>query len=111
LVDDGRQAILSDKGKADIYSIGQEVAGGVITGIREDRITYRRGEESMEIFLKAAIETVPPSATSGQPAAPATPALAPPVPPPNPEKIEKERRKQEEKAQKQYEKSLRKQSK
>ncbi|MGH7369812.1 MAG: hypothetical protein ACREIN_02885 [Candidatus Methylomirabilaceae bacterium] len=124
LVDDERRAILSDKGKADIYSIGQEVAGGVITGIREDRITYRRGEESKEIFLKAAIETTPPSATSGQPTAPgtlvapatpvvpATPALAPPVPPPaNPDKIERERRKQEGKAQKQYEKLLRKQSK
>lgn len=56
LVDHERRAILSDKGKADIYTIGQEVAGMVITGIEEDRITYKRGDTTQEILLKAAIE-------------------------------------------------------
>lgn len=56
LVDHERRAILSDKGKANIYTIGQEVAGGVITEIKEDRIIFKRGDTTREIILKAAIE-------------------------------------------------------
>ena len=57
LVDHEHRAILSDKGKANIYTIGQEVAGGVITEIKEDRISFKRGDTMSEILLKAAIES------------------------------------------------------
>jgi len=57
LVDHERRAILSDKGKANIYTIGQGVAGGVITEIKEDRIIFKRGDTMHEITLKAAIES------------------------------------------------------
>jgi len=36
LVGDDWRAVVSDKGKAEIYTIGQEVGGGVITEIKED---------------------------------------------------------------------------
>lgn len=62
LVDHERRAILSDKGKSNIYSIGQDVAGGVITEIKEDRILFKRGDATQEIMLKAAIKSAPPSA-------------------------------------------------
>ncbi len=55
LVDHERKAILSDRGKASIYSVGQEVAGGVIVDIKEDRIIYKRGDTTQEIILKGAI--------------------------------------------------------
>lgn len=57
LVDHDRRAILNDKGKASIYTTGQEVAGGVITEIKEDRVMFKRGETVREIVLKAAIES------------------------------------------------------
>ncbi len=57
LVDHERRAILSDKGKANTYTPGQEVAGGVITEIKEDRVIFKRGETMHEIVLKAAIES------------------------------------------------------
>jgi len=57
LVDHERRAILSDKGKANIYTIGQDVAGGVITEIKEDRIIFKRGDTMHELTLKAAIES------------------------------------------------------
>ncbi len=83
LVGDEWRAILSDKGKAQIYAIGQEVAGGVITAIKEDRVVLKRGDESVEVPLKAAIETGPglPAAAS-VPTAPgvATPSLLGPAP-------------------------------
>ncbi len=60
--DDWQAIVVSDKGKSQIYTIGQEVAGGVITEIKEDRITFKRGDNAAEIPLKAAIETAPPSA-------------------------------------------------
>lgn len=65
LVDQQRQAILSDKGKSNIYSMGQGVAGGVITEIKEDRILFKRGDTTQEIMLKAAIESgaAPPART------------------------------------------------
>jgi hypothetical protein len=57
LVDQERRAILSDKGKANIYTMGQDVAGGVIVEIKEDRISFKRGDTTREIILKAAIES------------------------------------------------------
>ncbi|CBE69553.1 MAG: hypothetical protein F9K13_10565 [Candidatus Methylomirabilis oxygeniifera] len=57
LVDHERRAILSDKGKANIYTTGQEVAGGIVTEIKEDRVIFKRGETVREITLKAAIES------------------------------------------------------
>ena len=57
LADHERRAILSDKGKANIYTIGQGVAGGVITEIKEDRISFKRGDTTHELILKAAIES------------------------------------------------------
>lgn len=70
LVDHDRRAILSDKGKANIYSIGQEVAGGTVTEIKEDRIIFKRGDTAREIMLKAAIE--PAVAAPAQAGAPVT---------------------------------------
>ncbi len=112
-VGDDWQAIVNDKGKSQIYTIGQEVAGGVITGIKEDRITFKRGDNTAEIPLKAAIETVPPSAGHAMtpppapalqlPAAPAVGVMPPPA--------EREIRKQEKKLEKEQRKSLRQQSK
>jgi len=135
LVDDEWRAILSDKGKANIYAIGQEVAGGVVTEIKADRVLYKRGSQSVEIVLKAAIETGGPT-TSGPPSLPAAaapggsgasgapgasalpPASTTPVSmPPQPttfdrkaeRKAEREMRKQQEKAQKEQQKALRRQ--
>lgn len=69
LVDNERRAILSDKGKSNIYSMGQGVAGGVITEIKEDRILFKRGDTTQEIMLKAAIESgAAPPARTGAPA-------------------------------------------
>ncbi|MBI2883500.1 MAG: hypothetical protein HYY11_06295 [Candidatus Methylomirabilis oxyfera] len=64
LVDHERKAILSDRGKAAIYSVGQAVAGGVIVDIKEDRILFKRGDTTQEIMLKAAIA---PAAATGTP--------------------------------------------
>ncbi len=82
LVGDERRAILSDKGKSQIYSVGQEVAGGMITEIKVDRVAFKRGDNSVEIHLKAAIENVP--ALPGQAGAPSPPVsgLSPPTTPP-----------------------------
>ena len=66
LVGDEWRAILSDKGKAQIYAIGQEIAGGVITEIKEDRIMLKRGDTTIEVPLKAAIETAPSSPGQAQ---------------------------------------------
>jgi len=109
LVDEERRAMLSDKGKQEIYAVNQEVAGGVITEIRDDRIMYKRGDESVEIFLKVAIETVP--SAGGKAVAPAAPALMAPLPGAKLDKLEKEMLKQQQKAVKQQEKAMRKQSK
>jgi hypothetical protein len=73
LVDHERKAILSDRGKANIYTVGQEVAGGLIVDIKEDRIIFKRGDATQEIVLKAAITpagatAVPPSASAPRPA-------------------------------------------
>ncbi|WP_337288172.1 hypothetical protein [Candidatus Methylomirabilis sp.] len=68
LVDQERRAILSDKGKANIYTTGQEVAGGIVTEIKEDRIIFKRGDTAREIMLKAAIEST--SAVPAQASAP-----------------------------------------
>lgn len=109
LVGDDWRAIVSDKGKAEIYAIGQEVAGGVITEIKEDRISLKRGDTTVEVLLKAAIEPArPPSgqAVPQQPASMAPSSIPPPtigaVPgagPVNPptDRFEKERRTQERK--------------
>ena len=73
LVDEERRAILSDKGKANIYSIGQEVAGGALTSITDDRVLFKRGDAVSELTLKAPIQ---PDAAS-QPPAPVTPPAGP----------------------------------
>jgi type II secretory pathway component PulC len=83
LVDDQRRAILSDKGKANIYSIGQEVAGGTLTAISEDRVLFKRGDEVSELTLKAPIQpgaSPPPPASAPPPQA--APGSVPPPPPP-----------------------------
>ena len=85
LVDDQRRAIVSDKGKAEIYSIGQEVAGGTLTVIKEDRVLFKRGDVTSELTLKAPIQSAPaeppppPAPAVGSPPAPST--VAPPQPP------------------------------
>ena len=85
LVDDERRAILSDKGKAEIYSLGQEAAGGTLTAITDDRVLFKRGEVTSELTLRAPIQhesaaqSPPPSpAASPQPA----PSIVPPSKPP-----------------------------
>lgn len=81
LVDDERRAILRDKGKAEIYSLGQEVAGGTLTAITEDRVLFKRGDETSELTLRAPIQSgpgAPPPSPSPQPA----PSIVPPPPPP-----------------------------
>ena len=77
LVDHERKAILSDRGKANIYSVGQEVAGGVIADIKEDRIMFKRGLTTQEIMLKAAIT---PAGAAAPPSAPAVSQVAAPAP-------------------------------
>ena len=106
LVDEERRAIVSDKGKQEIYAVNQEVAGGVITEIREDRIMYKRGDESVEIFLRTAIKTVssPMLSPSGQAIVPAAPAFMPPPPIVNPDKLEQERSKLDKKLQREQQK-------
>lgn len=78
LVDDERRAILSEKGKSHIYTIGQEVAGGVVARIEEDRIVLKRGNSDVEIPLKAAIEAAP--TPQGQALVPAAPSVVAPSP-------------------------------
>ena len=122
LVGDEWRAIVNDKGKGDIYAVGQEVGGGIITAIKEDRIVLNRGDSTAEVLLKGAIETAPPAPGQAQP--PAQPASSPPLTlgvPPGPvsrkdtsidnDKYEKKRRKEEEKALKQELKALRRQQK
>ncbi len=79
LVDHERKAILNDRGKANIYSVGQQVAGGVIAEIKEDRILFKRGDMTQEILLKAAITSG--AATATPPPAPAARQTAPVAPP------------------------------
>lgn len=85
LVDHERKAILSDRGKANIYSVGQEVAGGTVTDIKEDRVLYKRGDAISEITLKAPIQ--PGAASRTQAPMPARVGTVPatlvaPLPPP-----------------------------
>ena len=86
LVDDERRAILSDKGKANIYSIGQDVAGGALTSITDDRVLFKRGDAVSELTLKAPIQpgTAPPLAPPPSPPGgpPPAPAFVPPPQPP-----------------------------
>lgn len=101
LVDHERRVILSDKGKANIYTIGQEVAGGVITEIKEDRIVFKRGDTTQEITLKAPIHapaTTPVQASTPvaeQAAAPVLSPVAPPVPGGVPDREERRSRREE----------------
>jgi hypothetical protein len=86
LVDDERWAILSDKGKSAIYSIGQEVAGGALTTIKEDRVLFKRGDAVSELTLKAPIQPDAAAPSAGpQPVPPPSPpagaSVAPPAPP------------------------------
>ena len=113
LVDDDWRAVVSDKGKAEIYAIGQEVGGGVITEIKEDRISLKRGDTTVEVLLKAVIEPArPPSgqAVSAQPPPipPSTFGAVPGAGPVNPptDRFERERRKQEKNAKKEQRKWL-----
>jgi hypothetical protein len=86
LVDDERRAILSDHGKSNIYSIGQEVAGGALTAISGDRVLFKRGDAVSELTLKAPIQPGAAAPSAGpQPVPPPSPpagaAVAPPAPP------------------------------
>jgi len=82
IVDNERRAILSDKGKGNIYSIGQEVAGGTLTGISEDRVLFKRGEAVSEITLKAPIQAGAAPPPRGPASPPPVPSLVRPPPPP-----------------------------
>ncbi len=85
LVDDERRAILSDKGKAEIYSIGQEVAGGTLTAITEDRVLFKRGDATSELTLRAPIQSgqaAPPPSPSPAAGPPPAPSIVPPLQPP-----------------------------
>jgi hypothetical protein len=87
LVDDERRVILSDKGKSAIYSIGQEVAGGTVTTIKEDRVLFKRGDAISELTLKAPIQPGAAAPSAGpppvpRPSPPAGASMAPVAPPP-----------------------------
>jgi hypothetical protein len=86
LVDGERRAILSDKGKANIYSIGQDVAGGRLTDVSADRVVFTRGDQVSELTLKNPIKTpnASPSAQSPPAPPPATGPEAAPLMPPSP---------------------------
>ncbi|MGH7412081.1 MAG: type II secretion system protein N [Candidatus Methylomirabilis sp.] len=119
LVGDDWRAIVSDKGKAEIYAIGQEVGGGVITEIKEDRILLKRGDTTVDVLLKAAIEQGSPRPgpvqTPAEPASIPPPTLSAPAASgprsPRVDQHEKQRQKQEKKAQKEERKLIRKQQK
>lgn len=88
LVDDERRVILSDKGKSAIYSIGQEVAGGTVTTIKEDRVLFKRGDAISELTLKAPIQPGAAAPSAGpppvpRPSPPAGASMAPFAPPPS----------------------------
>jgi hypothetical protein len=85
LVDDERRAVLSDKGKAEIYSIGQEAAGGTLTAITEDRVLFKRGDATSELTLRAPIQSgqaAPPPSPSPAEGPPPAPSIVPPLQPP-----------------------------
>jgi len=110
LVGDDWRAIVSDKGKAEIYTIGQEVGGGIITEIKEDRILLKRDDTISEVLLKGAIE--PASSAAGK--APAQPPVTPPPLPAQGSPARdsfKEQLKEQKKAEKEQRKVLKKQSK
>ena len=124
LVGDDWRAIVSDKGKAEIYAIGQEVGGGVITEIKEDRIFLKSGDTTTEVLLKAAIEQGPPRPgpvqTPDQPASIPPPSMPPPAVSapaasfpnyPRVDRYEKERQKEERKARRRELQLFRKQQK
>jgi len=75
LVDNERRAILSEKGKSRIYTVGQQVGGGAISEIKEDRIILKKGDETIELILKAAIKSASPAAEEA--ASPAPPVSVP----------------------------------
>ena len=74
-VGDERKAILKEGKRQDVYSIGQSVAGGILTKIEVDRVVITRGKHRSEILMKNAIQESRPKAN---PAAKAT--LSPPSP-------------------------------
>lgn len=83
LIGHERRAVLSDKGKANIYSVGQEVGGGVVTQIMDDRVVFKRGDVVTELTLKAPIQPgaviAPPVPQLPRPAPPIAPAPRPPM--------------------------------
>ena len=79
-VDNERRAVLSDKGKGDIYSLGQEVAGGTLTEISDDLVLFKRGDTTSELMLKAPMLKAP--IQSGAAPHLPTPETPPPAPAP-----------------------------
>lgn len=83
-VGEERKAILKDGNRAEIYTLGQAVAGGTLVEIKEDRVLIQRGGGTVEVPLKASIQEVSSPPLSGRravkvPSAPQAPPLAPPV--------------------------------
>lgn len=78
-VDHERRAVLTDKGKGNIYSVGDEIAGGTLTAISEDRVLYKRGDTVSELLLKAPIQAAGtrPPAPAGAPAVGPSPQHVP----------------------------------
>ena len=62
-VGEERKAILSSNNHAEVFSLGQAVAGGTLVRIEADRVAIERGSTTSEILLKASLQQVPPAAT------------------------------------------------
>lgn len=63
-----RKAILSDGKRADLYTVGQPVAGGILVKIEGDRVVIQRGESQAEVLLRSSIQQVLRPTTPAPPA-------------------------------------------
>ena len=79
-VGDERRAILKVGTRSDVYAVGQEVAGGTLVEIKEDRVLFKREGGVAEVIFMAAIEDVSAPRQPGQ--APTGPAGVRPQPVP-----------------------------
>ena len=65
-VGEERKAILASNNRAEVYGLGQSVAGGTLVTIEVDRVVIQRASISAEILLKTALQPVFPAASRSQ---------------------------------------------
>lgn len=58
------EAILKERDRQDVYSVGDSVAGGRLTKIEEGRVVIERGNRSAEISLKSSLKPIAPPVKS-----------------------------------------------